>query len=152
MYVYMYICIYVSICPSIYLYLSIYSKGFALTWYRALTWYSSPARPFAAPDDPQLVTGQQGSPSPACQQLLRARTVCPGGSSEGSTKLKHGTKLGRTLAMYLYLSMCTLSKQVSSPLGIRRRGSVARRCSRGCQRRRRSRPAAAPTGCASCRA
>jgi len=25
------------------------SKGFALTWYRALTWYSSPARPFAAP-------------------------------------------------------------------------------------------------------
>jgi len=75
------------------------SKGFALTWYRALTWYSSPARPFAVPDDPRLVTGQQGSPSPACQQLSRARTVCAGGSSEGSTKLKHGTKLGRTLAM-----------------------------------------------------
>ena len=35
-----------------------YSKGFALTWYRALTWYSSPARPFAAPDDPLFVTGQ----------------------------------------------------------------------------------------------
>jgi len=25
------------------------STGFALTWYRALAWYSSPARPFAAP-------------------------------------------------------------------------------------------------------
>jgi len=76
----------------------VFSKGFALTWYRALTWYSSPARPFAAPDDPRLVTGQQGSPSPACRQLFRARTVCTGGSSEGSNKLKHGTKLGRTLA------------------------------------------------------
>jgi len=74
------------------------SKRFALTWYRALTWYSSPARPCAAPDDPRLVTGQQGSPSPACQQLSRARNVCAGGSSKGSTKLKHGTKLGRTLA------------------------------------------------------
>ena len=42
------------------------SKGFALTWYRALTWYSSPARSFAPPDDPRLVTGQQGRPSPAC--------------------------------------------------------------------------------------
>jgi len=61
------------------------SKGFALTWYRALTWHSSPARPFAAPDDPRLVTGQQGSLSPACQQLSRARTVYAGGSSEGST-------------------------------------------------------------------
>jgi len=28
------------------------SKGFALTWYCALTWYSSPARPFAALDRP----------------------------------------------------------------------------------------------------
>jgi len=74
------------------------SKGFALTLYRALTWYSSPARPFAAPDDPQLVTGQQGSPSLACQQLSSARNVCAGGSSEGSTKFKHGTKLGRMLA------------------------------------------------------
>ena len=73
------------------------SKGFALTWYRALNWYSSSARPFAALGDPQLVTGQQGSPSPACQQPSRARNVCAGGSSEGSTKLKHGTKLGRTL-------------------------------------------------------
>ena len=75
-----------------------HSKGFALTWYRALTWYSSPARPFAAPDDPRLVTGQQGRPSPACQQLFRARNVCAGGSSEGSTKLTHGTKFGRPLA------------------------------------------------------
>jgi len=74
------------------------SKGFALTWYRALTSYSSPARPFAAPDVPLLVTGQQGSPFPACQQLSRTRNVCAGGSSEGSTNLKHGTKLGRRLA------------------------------------------------------
>ena len=53
------------------------SKGFALTWYRALTWYSSPARPFAAPDDPLLVTGQQGILSPradSCPGLeMRAR-------------------------------------------------------------------------------
>jgi len=76
------------------------SKGFALTWYRALTWYSSSARPFAVPDDPQLITGQHGSPSPTCQQLSSARNVCAGGSSEGSTKLKHGTKLGRTLCYY----------------------------------------------------
>jgi len=34
------------------------SKALALIWYRALTWYSSPARPLAAPDDPRLVTGQ----------------------------------------------------------------------------------------------
>jgi len=75
------------------------SKGFALTWYPALTWYSSPERTFAAPDDLRHVAGQQGSPSPACQQLSRARKVCAGGgSSEGSAKLKHGTKFGRTLA------------------------------------------------------
>jgi len=39
------------------------SKGFALTWHRALTWYSSPAQPFAAPDVPLLVTGQQRVPT-----------------------------------------------------------------------------------------
>jgi len=73
------------------------SKAFALTWYRALTWYSSPARPFAAPDVPLFVTGQQGSPSPACRPRCRARNTCAGSSSEESTKLRHGTKLGRTL-------------------------------------------------------
>jgi len=73
------------------------SKAFALIWYRALTWYSSPPRSLAAPDDPRLVTGQQGSPSPACQQLSRSRNVCAGGSSERSTKLGQGTKLGPTL-------------------------------------------------------
>ena len=57
------------------------SKAFALTWY---CW---PARPFAALDVPLLVTGQQGSPSPACRQLSRARNTCAGGSSEESTKL-----------------------------------------------------------------
>jgi len=40
------------------------SKAFALAWYRALTWYCSPARPFAALDVPLLVTGQQGGPPP----------------------------------------------------------------------------------------
>jgi len=73
-----------------------FSKGFALTWYRALTWYSSPARPFAAPDVPLLVTGQQGSPSPTCRQLSRAPNACAESSREESTKLGHGTKLGRT--------------------------------------------------------
>ena len=48
------------------------SKGFALTWYRALTWYSSPARPFAAPDVPLLITRQHGSPPP------RVSTSSPG--------------------------------------------------------------------------
>ena len=73
------------------------SRGFALTWYHALTWYSSPARPFAAPDVPLLVTGQQGSPSPACRQLSRAPNACAESSREESTKLGHGSKLGRTL-------------------------------------------------------
>jgi len=42
------------------------SKASALTWYRALTWYCSPARAFAAPDVPLLATGQQGSPILTC--------------------------------------------------------------------------------------
>jgi len=74
-----------------------WSKALALIWYRALTRYSSPARPFAAPDDSLLVTGQQGSPFPACRPLSRARNACARSSSEESTKLKHGTKLGPTL-------------------------------------------------------
>jgi len=82
-----------------------HSKAFALTWYRALTWYCSPARPFGAPDVPLHVTEQQGSaspacrqsPSPACRQLSRARDACAGSASAESTKLKHGTKLGRWL-------------------------------------------------------
>ena len=78
-------------CPEL------FSKSFALTWYRALNWYCSPARKFAAPDVPLLVTGQQGSPSPACRQLFSARNACAGSSSEESTRLKHSTKLGRTL-------------------------------------------------------
>ena len=72
-------------------------KAFALTWYRALTWYCSPARPFAAPDVSLLVTGQQGGASPACRQLSRARNACAGSSSQESNKLWHGSKLGRTL-------------------------------------------------------
>jgi len=53
------------------------NKALALIWFRALTWYSSPARPFAAPDDPLLVTGQQGSPLPRADSFpgleMRAR-------------------------------------------------------------------------------
>jgi len=64
------------------------SKAFALTWYRALTWYCSPARPFAAPDVPLLVTKQHGSPSPAFRQLSRARNASAGSPSDESTKLK----------------------------------------------------------------
>jgi len=80
------------------------NKALALIWYRALTWYCSPARPFAALDVPLLVTGQQGGASPACRQLSRARNACAGSSSQEITKLGHGTKLGRTLyytEMYL---------------------------------------------------
>jgi len=91
------------------------SKGFALTWYRALTWYSSPARPFAAPDAPLLVTGQQGSLSPACRQLSRAPSACAESSREESTKLGHGTKLGRTLATGLYLSSNACGMLTSRP-------------------------------------
>jgi len=43
---------------------SISSSGSAPTRYGALTWNNLPARPFAAPDDPLLVTGTHGSPSP----------------------------------------------------------------------------------------
>jgi len=81
---------------------SYHSKAFALTWYRALTWYCSPARPFAALDVPLRVTGQQGGPSPACRHLSRAPNACVGISSQESTKLEHGTKLGRPLC-YMYI-------------------------------------------------
>jgi len=91
---------------------STYSKALALIWHRALTWYFSPARPFAAPDDPLLVAGQQGSPFPACRQLSRARNACAGSSSEESTKLKHGTKLGPTLCYSLRSESATSSKPV----------------------------------------
>jgi len=80
MHIYIYIYIYIRVCVYIYigapgtfmnpLFLDpdgAVSKAFALTWYLALTWYSSPARPFAALDVPLLVTRQQGSPSPACR-------------------------------------------------------------------------------------
>jgi len=42
------------------------STGFALTWYRALTWYCLQERPFSAPDVPLLVlvTDQQEPPPP----------------------------------------------------------------------------------------
>jgi len=70
------------------------SKGFALTWYRALSWYSSSARPFAALDDPQLVTGQQGSPSPACRQLSRAQNVCAGGLKRREYQVKARYQVG----------------------------------------------------------
>jgi len=76
------------------------SKTLALIWHRALTWYSLPARPFATPDDPLLVTGQQGSPFPACRQLSRAQNACAGSSSKESTKLKHGTKLGANALLH----------------------------------------------------
>ena len=58
------------------MYVCIYSKGFALTW------YSSTARPFAVPVLDQLGTGQQASPSPACQQIFRARNVCAGAQAK----------------------------------------------------------------------
>jgi len=87
------------------IYVYMCSKGFALTWYRALTRHSSPARPFAAPDVPLLVPGRQRSPSPACRQLSRAYHVCVGGSSAESTKLGHGTKLGQTLC-YVCMHTC----------------------------------------------
>jgi len=73
------------------------SKAVALTLHRALTWYCSPARPFAALDVPLFVTVQQGSTSPACQQLSRARNPCAGSPSEDSTKLQHGINLERTI-------------------------------------------------------
>jgi len=104
------------------------SKAFALTWYRALTWYCSPARPFAALDVPLLVTGQQGGPSPACRQLSRARNTCAGSSSEESTKLKHGTKLGRTLAMgacrYIYIHMEPVAMAAASATYTKRKTRV----------------------------
>jgi len=85
----------------IYGYIDIYIhrviKALALNWYGALTWYCSPARPFSSLDDPLLITGQQESPSPACRQLSRARNAYAESSSEESTKLGHGTKLGPTL-------------------------------------------------------
>ena len=73
--------------------ISMNSKGFALTWYRARTLYSLPARPFAAPcRDGRSATrcyrAAREPPPPACQQLSRVRTVCAGGSSGGGYQVK----------------------------------------------------------------
>jgi len=62
-----------------------------------LTWYSSPARPFAAPDVPLLVTGQQGSPPPRVSTAVQGSNACAESSLKESINLGHGTKLGRTL-------------------------------------------------------
>ena len=67
------------------------SKAFALTWYHALTWYSSPARPFAAPcRDGQSATRYQAArkPLPRVSTALQVRTVCAGGSSGGRYQVK----------------------------------------------------------------
>jgi len=96
-FLYVRLCTIIGHAPSNPLRCAVASKAFALTRYRALTWYCSPARPFDRPDVPLLVTGQQGSPPPGCLQLSRARHACAGSSIEESTKLGHGTELGRTL-------------------------------------------------------
>jgi len=77
------------------------SKAFALTWYRALTWYSSPARPFAAPcRDGRPATRYQAArePLPRVPTAFQGSNCVLGGLKRGGgTKFKHGTKLGRTL-------------------------------------------------------
>jgi len=83
------------------------SKAFALTWYRALTWYSSPARPFAAPDVPILVTGQKRSPSPACRQLSRAPNACAGGIKRRKNQVKARYQVRASALLYLFISSCT---------------------------------------------
>ena len=84
-YVYIYIYIYIYICIYIYIHIYVYSKVVALTCYRALMWYSSPARPLAAPDDPRLVTGQQGSPLPRVSPAFQGSKCVRGGLKRRST-------------------------------------------------------------------
>jgi len=96
------------------------SKAFALTWYRALSWHSSPARPFAALDVPLPVTSQQGSPSPACRQLSRARKCVRGGLQGTRYQVKARYQV-RANALLLCISPVLPSREslVEFPDGIR---------------------------------
>jgi len=52
----------------------------------------------AVTDDPRLVTGQQGSPPPPrANSFPGLELYARRAQAEGGTKLKHRTKLGRTL-------------------------------------------------------
>ena len=76
------------------------SKGFALTWYRALTWYPPPLEPPAHSSSPRKLLARGGG-APLLpgneSRIVRHGTAQQTVVLAKSTKLKHGTKLGRTL-------------------------------------------------------
>jgi len=79
-----------------------FRKALALIWYRALTWYSSPARvgrvnparlkpPCAGRSATRYrAVSCKEAPSPACQQLSRAQNVYAGAQAKGF-QVGHGT-------------------------------------------------------------
>ena len=69
------------------------SKAFALTWYRALTWYSSSLRQTSRYSLP----GSKGAPSPRADSFLGFEMRARGTHAKKVPSYKHGTKLGRTL-------------------------------------------------------
>ena len=78
-------------------------------------------------DGPRLVTGQQGSPSPACRQLSRAPNACAECSREAKTKLGHGTKLGRTLCYKIQSGGGLVARDLVQPVQDTRGGGLVAR-------------------------
>jgi len=66
-------------------------KGFALTWYRALSWYSSPSRQFAAPcRDGRSATRYRAAREtlPRVPTAFQGSNSVRGGSSRGRYQVK----------------------------------------------------------------
>jgi len=73
------------------------SKWFALIWYRALTWYFLRVSSLLTHFEPWTAVGTRGRGSLAARQRVAGRPAQQTLVLANSTKLKRGTKLGRTL-------------------------------------------------------
>ena len=89
----------------VYMYAYIHSKGFALTWYRALTWYFLRLSPPRTHGKPWKAVGTRGRGSFAAREPEAGRPAQQTVVLAKSAELKHGTKLGRTLCYtYIHIS------------------------------------------------
>jgi len=86
------------------------SKGFAQTWYLALTWYFLRLSSLRTHFEPWKAVGTQRSDSLAAQYHVAGRPAQQTAVLAKSTKFKHGTKLGRSLC---YTSTYTARKLFS---------------------------------------
>jgi len=84
-------------------------KGFDLTWCRALTWYFPRLSPPRSHFKPWKAVGTRGRGSLAARLPEAGRPAQQTVVLAKSTKLKHGTKFGRTLCyvcLYVYVRIC----------------------------------------------